>query len=524
MPLELSKPELQSVSHYELIEKIAEGGMGTVYKGRDQITGAIVAVKVVPPHLLANKVFLKRFEQEYFAARALDHPNIVRALDFGKVGETPFLVMEFVEGESLGSRLDRVHVLPEEDAIRIIVQVAQGLQQAHSMGLVHRDVKPDNILITPSGQAKLTDLGLVKEREADLNLTRTGRGLGTPHFMAPEQFRNAKNADARCDIYSMAATLYMLVTGELPFKSCSPLDAWMKKLNNDLPTPRQLNPKISERVDWAIRRSMHQDPAQRAASCREFIEDLTGQSSLRETSGDRAKPTPADLWYIVYRDEDGVVHTVKGSTESIRQSLRDGVLGDASNIKISHSKAGPYEPLREQSEFRDLVVEPTTIGDSGRPDTTPDTTRALGGDSMHGGSSRKYNAPGQRTYPGGDSCHGGSSRTYPGGDSVHGGSSRTYPGGDSVHSGSSRGYGNSDSTIGKRSGPKLPTYNGKTREGVQTPAERAPTPSPVNIHIPMDSDREDVPEWAKLVTYLLIGLGVGIAGFLLLPKLPFRWF
>src|SRR5207244_3521310 len=133
------------------------------------------------------------------------------------------------------------------------------------------------------GVAKLADLGLVKELETDLNLTRTGRGLGTPHFMAPEQFRNAKNADARCDIYSMGATLYMMVTGELPFKSCGPLEAWMKKINNEITPPRKLNPELSERIDWAIRRAMHASPEERPATCREFIEDLTGKSARKPT-------------------------------------------------------------------------------------------------------------------------------------------------------------------------------------------------------------------------------------------------
>src|SRR5207248_10141075 len=130
----------------------------------------------------------------------------------------------------------------ENDAIRLLAQVAQGLHKAHKLGMIHRDVKPDNILVTPDGQAKLADLGLVKEVDAELNLTKTGRGLGTPHFMAPEQFRNAKNADARCDIYSLGATLYMMVTGELPFKSCGPLDAWMKKVHDEITPPRKLVP------------------------------------------------------------------------------------------------------------------------------------------------------------------------------------------------------------------------------------------------------------------------------------------
>ncbi|MCI0684377.1 MAG: protein kinase [Gemmataceae bacterium] len=357
MPVETKAPDTQSIGPYDLLSKIAEGGMGTVYRGRNRITGEAVAIKVVPKHLLTNLVFLKRFEQEYTTAKALDHPNIVKALDFGREGETPYLVLEFVEGESLGQRLDRVQRLSERDAIGIISQVAQGLHKAHKAGLIHRDVKPDNILITSDGQVKLTDLGLVKELEADQNLTRTGRGLGTPHYMAPEQFRNAKNADVRCDIYSLAATMYHMVTGELPFKSLSPLDAWMKKIHNELPAPRQILPALSERMDWAIRRSMHSDPNQRAATCREFVEDLTGQSTRRISATSTGGIPIEDLWYMVYKDEDAVIHTVKGSTEGIRRSLTQGLLGDASNIRVSRSKEGPFETLQDRPEFRDIAME-----------------------------------------------------------------------------------------------------------------------------------------------------------------------
>lgn len=379
MPVETTSPGLQSIGQYDLLSKIAEGGMGTVYRGRNRITGQMVAVKVVPTHLLTNQVFLKRFEQEYTAAKALDHPNIVKALDFGREGKSPYLVMEFVEGESLGQRLDRVQRLNERDAIGIISQVAQGLHKAHNAGLIHRDVKPDNILITKDGHVKLTDLGLVKELETDLNLTRTGRGLGTPHYMAPEQFRNAKKADVRCDIYSLAATVYHMVTGELPFKSLSPLDAWMKKIHNELPPPRQLLPALSERMDWAIRRSMSSDPAKRAASCREFIEDLTGQSTRPISSADLGGIPTEDLWYMVYKDEEGVVHTVKGSTEGIRRSLTQGLLGDADNIRIARSKQGPFVALRSRAEFRDIAIELTesqlrNTAKSAAPTPTPTVT------------------------------------------------------------------------------------------------------------------------------------------------------
>lgn len=357
MTLDATKQVPSIVGDYVVIEKVAEGGMGTVYRGRHRESGQIVAIKIVPPHLVNNAVLQKRFENEFRAASKLQHANVVRALDFGMLGQRAYLVMEFVEGESLGQRLERVGRMSEADAVRVIAQTAQGLHHAHKHGLIHRDVKPDNIMLTADGGAKLADLGLVKEMDTDINLTRTGRGLGTPHFMAPEQFRDAKNADVRCDIYSLGATLYQMVTGELPFRSLGPLDAWMKKVNNELTPARKLVPELSERVDWAIRRAMHSDPAQRPNSCREFIEDLTGRSSRKTKPLDSAAQGQ-DIWYLVYRDEDGAPHTVKGTTSGIRRSLKEGLLGDAGNVLICRTKTGPFEPVRSVTEFRDVVPAP----------------------------------------------------------------------------------------------------------------------------------------------------------------------
>jgi serine/threonine protein kinase len=352
------KAPLQTIGQYDVMEKIADGGMGSVFKALNRETGEVVALKVVAPHMASNQVLLKRFEQEYNAAKQLDHPNIVRALDYGDSGSAPYLVMEFVDGESLGQRLQRESRIPEKEAIRLIAQVAQGLYRAHKEKLIHRDVKPDNILITRDGQAKLTDLGLVKEVETDLNLTRTGRGLGTPHFMAPEQFKNAKNADPRCDIYSLGATLYMMVTGEMPFQSSGPLDAYMKKVDNKFPPPREIVPTLSERIDWAIRRAMSADPELRPASCREFVEDLTGRSTRKVTAPGQPTAAQQDVWFLVYRDDENQAHTLKGTTPGIRRSLKEGLLGDASNVRASRSKTGPFEPLRGFPEFRDLVIMP----------------------------------------------------------------------------------------------------------------------------------------------------------------------
>jgi serine/threonine protein kinase len=385
--------KLRRIGDYDLIEEIAEGGMGTVYKGRHQESGQIVALKVVPANMANNETLLKRFENEFKAANRLDHPNIVRALEFGVLMGRPYLVMEFVEGESLGQRIERDGRMPETEAIGVIALAAQGLHHAHKNGMVHRDVKPDNIMVTPDGQVKLADLGLVKEVLNDVNLTRTGRGLGTPHFMAPEQFRNAKNADVRCDIYSLGATLYQMVTGELPFRSLGPLDAFMKKVNNELTPPRKIVPTLSERIEWAIQRAMSADSKMRPASCREFVEDLTGQSTHKA-------PTPVndgaagELWYLQYKDETGQKHMVKGNTTGIRRSLKEGLLGDASNVLISRTKSGDFELLKSHPEFRDLVVTAAPLPPTGGSNTavaarTRETPVAAGSEGVQKPSSGK---------------------------------------------------------------------------------------------------------------------------------------
>lgn len=271
----------QRLGSYELFEKIAEGGMGSVYRGRHRTSGAIVAVKVIAPEMGKQIVQFKRFQQEFLAASRLDHPNVVRGLDFGIEGSTPFLVMEYVDGESLGQRIERDTRIPEVEAVQIITQAAEGLHQAHLEGMIHRDVKPDNILLTAEGEVKLADLGLVKLLGNDLDLTRPNSGLGTPNFMAPEQFNNAKNADLRCDVYSMAATLYMAVTGCLPFEAPSVFATLQLKTQNAIKSPRRIVPSLSQRCERAILRGMSVDPKNRQSSCPEFIADLTGRSAAK---------------------------------------------------------------------------------------------------------------------------------------------------------------------------------------------------------------------------------------------------
>jgi serine/threonine protein kinase len=181
--------------------------------------------------------------------------------------------------------------------------------------------------------------------------------------MAPEQFRNAKNADARCDIYSLAATLYMMVTGELPFESNGPLDAWMKKVKNDITPPQELAPELSSRAACAIQRAMTPDPAQRPASCREFIEDLSGEQGprVRTPPEENLDATLTNLWHLLYRDPDGVIHSTRETTEGVRRAMRDGSLGAATELRLSRRPQGPFEPARNFAEFRDLASAADTM-------------------------------------------------------------------------------------------------------------------------------------------------------------------
>jgi serine/threonine protein kinase len=272
-----------TIGGYRVLGRLAVSEMATTFKGRHPSTGEVVAIKVAGPAVLDDPGLLARFGQEYTVTRGLDHPHLVRALRYGQVGETPYMVLEYVDGPSLGECLERQGRFPEAAAVRLAIQVGEALHYAHQHRIVHRDVKPDNILLAPGERAKLADLGLAKDRDAESHLTRAGIGLGTPNYMAPEQFSDAKNADRRCDIYSLGATLYAAVTGELPFRGRGAVGIWKKKLANDLVPPRKFVPDLSPHVEAAIRRAVDANPQARQASCMEFIEDLNGGSQQPAT-------------------------------------------------------------------------------------------------------------------------------------------------------------------------------------------------------------------------------------------------
>lgn len=286
------KPRLPTTDRYEFHEPLGTGGVGTVYRALDRQTGEHVAIKVLHYKQSENPILRQRIIREFRAASELEHPNIVRALAFENDREIDYLVFELVEGGSLGDLLEQRHKFTEAEAIRIITQVGQALEYAHTRGVIHRDVKPDNILVLPDGRVKLTDFGLAKTIDAaDDNLTRPASGLGTPQFMAPEQFASAKTAGVRSDVYSLGVTLYSMITGRFPFNGKNALAVMTQKEFERYPSAKSLVPGLSDRVDAAITAALKPNPEDRPASCMEFFKQLTARRRKAKGTNKSAEPT-----------------------------------------------------------------------------------------------------------------------------------------------------------------------------------------------------------------------------------------
>ncbi|MBI3822507.1 MAG: serine/threonine protein kinase, partial [Planctomycetes bacterium] len=204
---------MQRFGDFELLAKLGQGGMSSVFKARHPRTGQIVALKIASHHVINDRQLSRRFELEFDLAHPLDHPNLVKVIETGKHAKIPYLVMEFIDGPSLAQHLQIIGRLSESDALAIVLPIAEVLMYLHKKQIVHRDIKPGNILLAPSGVPKLADLGLVKNLDSLSRLTRSNLGLGTMQFASPEQFEDAKSVDARSDVYSLAATLYLMLTG-----------------------------------------------------------------------------------------------------------------------------------------------------------------------------------------------------------------------------------------------------------------------------------------------------------------------
>ncbi len=243
---------------FKLVRSIAKGGMGEVYEAVQVSLDRTVALKILDGNLANNESFIQRFEREAKSAAALNHPSIVQVYQFGKDNDLHFLVMEYVDGRDLSKLVSNLpdRRFPRKDAIRIVRDVALALREAHSMGVIHRDIKPANILVDPKGRVKVSDLGLAKKVDDDVELTQTGVGIGSPHFIAPEQADDARHADHRADIYSLGITLLFLLTGRRPYDGTSAFSVVLAHANKKLPTCTELGLALSpdDQVELVIQK------------------------------------------------------------------------------------------------------------------------------------------------------------------------------------------------------------------------------------------------------------------------------
>jgi len=297
------------IAGLEFEAKIGHGGMGTVYRARQVALDRTVAVKILAPDLARDRTFVSRFLMEARAVAALNHENIIVGID---VGRTPsgdyYFVMEYVEGETVYEILTREDHLEEKRALRIALQMAHALKHAADHNLVHRDVKPDNIMITRDGVAKLCDLGLAKSTRARLRLTHAGSTHGTPHYMSPEQARGREDIDIRSDIYSLGATLYHMLVGEVPFDGESAAVILLKHISEDLPSPRIRRPEVSENACHVLERMMAKRPEDRFQTPQEIIDDL--ECVLAGEAPKSSRPAPGQSSILRIPTEPGAIPAV----------------------------------------------------------------------------------------------------------------------------------------------------------------------------------------------------------------------
>ncbi len=270
-----SKAAAKKIPGYKILGKLGAGAMAVVYKAKQLSLNRTVAIKVLPKRFSENPEYVERFYKEGQAAGSLNHPNIVQAIDVGEAGGYHYFVMEYVEGKTIADDLAEGKVFSESEALDIIVQVAKALAHAHANGLIHRDVKPKNIMISSNGTVKLADMGLARAvTDVEAAQSEAGKAYGTPYYIAPEQIRGKIDIDGRADIYGLGATLYNMLTGRVPFMAEDSADVMRKHLREKLVPPDHINTSLSAGVSEVVEIMMAKRREDRYNNVEELLEDL----------------------------------------------------------------------------------------------------------------------------------------------------------------------------------------------------------------------------------------------------------
>ena len=267
---------------YEVLSEAGQGSMGNVYKARDRETGEIVALKLLKPEIASDQAMMERFKNELLFARKITHKNVCRVHEFNRMGPIAYTSMEFVEGESLRSVLNRFGGLAIRKAVNVAQQICSGLKEAHTQGIVHRDLKPENVMIDAQGNVKIMDFGIARSMEAGTRLT--GSMVGTPAYMAPEQV-SGKPVDYRTDIYSLGLMLYEMFTGAQAFQADTPVAAALKQIRETPPLPHEIDPTIPVPIERTILKCLEKDPAKRFQSVAELDKALTAPGATGTSPG-----------------------------------------------------------------------------------------------------------------------------------------------------------------------------------------------------------------------------------------------
>jgi eukaryotic-like serine/threonine-protein kinase len=291
---------------YEVEARIGAGGMAEVWRGRDRVLKRTVAIKTLLPQFARDASFVDRFRREAQAAARLNHPGIVSVYDSGSDGDTPYIVMQFIEGRTLADFLGAGKTMPPMQAAQIAQGIAEALAAAHAQGVIHRDIKPANVMVTRDGKVMVMDFGIARLVSGPETAPQTSAVMGTASYLSPEQAQG-QAVDARTDIYSLGVVLYEMLTGRPPFTGDSPMAIAYKQVNATPPSPSSANPDVPPELDAVVMRALSKNPANRYQTAQEFADDLERLRAGRQVLATPLLPPGDDATQVISRPQPTAV-------------------------------------------------------------------------------------------------------------------------------------------------------------------------------------------------------------------------